>query len=223
VLLKSSPKKRRPHRKTARSIVEESPLDIPAPVVLDDDGDGASRLADKEAMISGGGVEEPSLDEVESNAEPKIIDEELLDEIDALESEEESHILEAIEERRRIDSNVRARLAGNRRVRLSKVRAGEAKRRLMVDSREDLVKVIEEDDGHIVVFDEPEHPPPGAAYAGVLVRINDEHILRLRRPLSSMIFERPRIQIETTDDEETDQEDSRLSDLKDEFNGENDS
>lgn len=126
-------------------------------------------------------VENEDIVEVEVFNDDIVEAKEYVVEVDAqsmLETEIDSVVLN----RRESQKEIREGIEKRRRKQLATIRGDTLRSRHESDSRENLQKVLRESSG-IEVIDEPETPSPGHPYGRVLIRIDENKILRLRVPL----------------------------------------
>jgi len=126
-------------------------------------------------------VEDEEIIEVEALDDEIVEAKEYVVEVDAqsmLETEIDSVVLS----RRESQKEIREGIEKRRRKQLAKIRGDALKSRYEADSREELQKILRESNT-IQVLDEPENPVPGHPYGRVLIRIDENKILRLRVPL----------------------------------------
>ena len=102
-------------------------------------------------------------------------------EVDA-ESMLETEIDSVVLSRRESQKEIRDGIEKRRRKQLAKIRGDTLRSRYEAGSREELQKIIQHSN-EIQVVDEPENPTPGHPYGRVLIRIDENKILRLRVPL----------------------------------------
>ena len=126
-------------------------------------------------------VEDEDIIEVDVLDDDIVEAKEYVVEVDAqsmLETEIDSVVLS----RRESQKEIREGIEKRRRKQLAKIRGDTLRSRYEADSREELQKVLQESKD-IQILDEPENPVPGHPYGRVLIRIDQNKILRLRVPL----------------------------------------
>ena len=126
-------------------------------------------------------VDNEDIIEVEALDDDIIEAKEYVVEVDAqsmLETEIDSVVLS----RRESQKEIREGIEKRRRKQLAKIRGDTLRSRYEADSREELQKILQQSN-QIQVIDEPENPAPGHPYGRVLIRIDENKILRLRVPL----------------------------------------
>ena len=126
-------------------------------------------------------VDNEDIIEVEALDDDIVEAKEYVVEVDAqsmLETEIDSVVLS----RRESQKEIREGIEKRRRKQLAKIRGDTLRSRYDADSREELQKILQQSN-EIQVFDEPENPTPGHPYGRVLIRIDENRILRLRVPL----------------------------------------
>ena len=119
--------------------------------------------------------------EVEALDDDIVEAKEYVVEVDAqsmLETEIDSVVLSRRESQKEIRDGIEKR----RRKQLAKIRGDTLRSRYEAGSREELQKILQHSN-EIQVVDEPENPTPGHPYGRVLIRIDENKILRLRVPL----------------------------------------
>lgn len=126
-------------------------------------------------------VDNEDIIEVEALDDDIVEAKEYVVEVDAqsmLETEIDSVVLT----RRESQKEIREGIEKRRRKQLAKIRGDTLRSRYEADSREELQKILQQSN-EIQVLDEPENPAPGHPYGKVLIRIDENKILRLRVPL----------------------------------------
>ena len=126
-------------------------------------------------------VDNEDIIEVEALDDDIVEAKEYVVEVDAqsmLETEIDSVVLS----RRESQKEIREGIEKRRRKQLAKIRGDTLRSRYDADSREELQKILQQSN-EIKVLDEPENPAPGHPYGKVLIRIDENKILRLRVPL----------------------------------------
>ncbi len=126
-------------------------------------------------------IENEEIVEVEALDDDIVEAKEYVVEVDAqsmLETEIDSVVLN----RRESQKEIREGIEKRRRKQLAKIRGDSLRSRHENDTRENLHKLLRESK-EIQVLDEPESPAPGHPYGKVLIRIDENKILRLRVPL----------------------------------------
>ncbi len=126
-------------------------------------------------------VDNEDIIEVEALDDDIVEAKEYVVEVDAqsmLETEIDSVVLS----RRESQKEIREGIEKRRRKQLAKIRGDTLRSRYDADSREELQKILQQSN-EIQVLDEPENPAPGHPYGKVLIRIDENKILRLRVPL----------------------------------------
>jgi len=126
-------------------------------------------------------IENEEIVEVEALDDDIVEAKEYVVEVDAqsmLETEIDSVVLN----RRESQKEIREGIEKRRRKQLAKIRGDSLRSRHENDTRENLHKLLRESK-EIQVLDEPESPTPGHPYGKVLIRIDENKILRLRVPL----------------------------------------
>ncbi len=94
----------------------------------------------------------------------------------------ETEIDSVVINRRESQKEIREGIEKRRRKQLAKIRGDTLRSRYDVNTREDLHKIIRESQD-IQILDEPLSPAPGHPYGRVLIRVDENKILRLRVPL----------------------------------------
>lgn len=126
-------------------------------------------------------VDNEDIIEVEAMDDDIVEAKEYVVEVDAqsmLETEIDSVVLS----RRESQKEIREGIEKRRRKQLAKIRGDTLRSRYETNSREELQKILQQPN-EIHVLEEPENPAPGHPYGRVLIRIDDDKILRLRVPL----------------------------------------
>ncbi len=126
-------------------------------------------------------VENEDIVEVEVMLEDVVEAKEYVVEVDA-QSMLETEIDSVVINRRESQKEIRDGIEKRRRKQLAKIRGDTLRSRYENDPRENLQKILKTSN-EIQVLDEPENPPPGHPYGRVLIRIDENKILRLRVPL----------------------------------------
>ena len=125
-------------------------------------------------------VENDEIIEVEAIMEDVVEAKEYVVEVDA-QSMLETEIDSVVVNRRESQKEIRDGIEKRRRKQLARIRGDTLRSRHENDSRENLQQLLKSSN-EIQVLDEPENPPPGHPYGRVLIRIDENRVLRLRVP-----------------------------------------
>ena len=126
-------------------------------------------------------VENEDIVEVEVMLDDVVEAKEYVVEVDA-QSMLETEIDSVVINRRESQKEIRDGIEKRRRKQLAKIRGDTLRSRYENDPRENLQQILKTS-SEIQVLDEPENPTPGHPYGRVLIRIDENKILRLRVPL----------------------------------------
>ena len=126
-------------------------------------------------------VENEDIVEVEVMLDDVVEAKEYVVEVDA-QSMLETEIDSVVINRRESQKEIRDGIEKRRRKQLAKIRGDTLRSRYENEPRENLQQILKTS-SEIRVLDEPENPIPGHPYGRVLIRIDENKILRLRVPL----------------------------------------
>ena len=166
-------------------------VDIPAPVVEEQNLDGVSLRERKLAKIQAANqVEEEDSEEQETIAEVEVTIEnvhtadEYVVEVSP-ESVEDADIEMTVSNRRVKHQEIRQRIEKRRRNQLAEIRASTVRMWEQYNEGEDIVGLLQNPEHGLNVVDEPQKPEAGHVYGATFIRLDETTILKLRTPLDS--------------------------------------